>query len=69
MFYLVDGMDGMGWNIKSVFQITLYFVSVKNMYIPIYIYTQKLSPTFLLVTKFHVKLGVVVKNFKITAGR
>ena len=35
-----------------------------------YFYTKwKLSPTFLWVSKFHVKLGVVVKNFKITAGR
>ena len=39
------------------------------MYIPTKIYTQKLSATFLWVSKFHVKLGVVVKNFKIKAGR
>ena len=31
-------MDGMGWNIKSVLQISLYFVSRKNMFIPTYIY-------------------------------
>ena len=36
---------------------------------PCNIYTQKLSPTFLWVSKFYDKLGVMVKNFKITAGR
>ena len=36
----------------------------------IYLYTKlKLSPTFLWVSKFDVKLGVVIKNFKFTAGR
>ena len=35
----------------------------------IYIYSQKLSATFLWVSKFYDKFGVVVKNFKITAGR
>ena len=35
------------------------------MYIPTYIYTQKLSPTFLWVSKFDVKLGSVVMIFKI----
>ena len=36
----------------------------------IYLYTKwKLSPTFLWVSKFDVKLGVWVKNFKIRAGR
>ena len=39
------------------------------MYICTYIYTQKLSPRFLWVLKFDVKLGVVVKNFKTTIGR
>ena len=28
MFYLVDGMDGMGWGIKSVLQFSLYFVGI-----------------------------------------
>ena len=32
-------------------------------------YTCNKTPTFLWVSKFHVKLGFVVKNFKITAGR
>ena len=36
----------------------------------IYLYTKKkLSPTFLWVSKFDVKLGVVIKNFKFTPGR
>ena len=58
-------MDGR--RIKSVLQFFLDFLSIKNMFIPTYIYSQKLSQTFLLVSTFHVKLGVVVKNFKITA--
>ena len=39
------------------------------MYIPTYIFTLKLSPTFLWVSKFYVKLAIVVKNFKIAEGR
>ena len=38
-------MDGMGWNIKSVLQISVYFVSILVMYIPIYNHVQSLSPT------------------------
>ena len=44
---------------------TAYYTSFHG----ICIYTQKLSPRFIWVSKFHVKLGVVVKNFEITAGR
>ena len=38
------------------------------MYISTYIYTQKMSPTFSWILKLDVKLGFVLKNFKITAG-
>ena len=51
---------------------TVFFFTGKKkhcIYIYTWIYTKKLSPTFLWVSKFHVKLGVVVKNLKITAGR
>ena len=72
MFYLVDGMDGMGWDgwgIKSVLQFSLYFVCIYILYLTSYICSQNLSPTSLWVSKFDVKLGVVIKNFKFTAGR
>ena len=39
------------------------------MYIYTFIGNKKLSPTFLWVSKFDVKLGLVLKNFKINAGR
>ena len=35
----------------------------------VYIYIQKLSRLFLWISKFDIKLGVVVKNFKITIVR
>ena len=77
MFYLVDelgwmGWDGMGWDgwgIKSVLQFSLYFVCIYILYLTSYICSQNLSPTSLWVSKFDVKLGVVIKNFKFTAGR
>ena len=68
-----DGMGWMGWmdgrNIKSVLQYSSYFVGIYIRYIPTYIDNKKLSPTFLWVSKFDVKLGVGVKSFKFTAGR
>ena len=67
-----DGMDGMGWDgwgIKSVLQFSLYFVCIYILYLTSYICSQNLSPTSLWVSKFDVKLGVVIKIFKITAGR
>ena len=67
-----DGWDGMGWmgrNIKSVLQCSSYFVGIYIRYIPTYIDNKKLYPTFLCVSKFDVKLGVAVKNFKFSAGR
>ena len=42
---------------------------IDYVYISTDICNQKLSPTFLWVSKFDVKLGVMVKNFKFTAGR
>ena len=58
-----DGTDGRTV-IKNILQFSSYFVSIKKICIPIYIlytlYNQKLSPTLLWVSKFHVKLGVVV---------
>ena len=68
MFYLrVDGWDG--WGIKSVLQFSLYFVCIYILYLTSYICSQNLSPTSLWVSKFDVKLGVMIKIFKITAGR
>jgi len=64
-----DGWDGMGWGIKSVLQFSLYFVCIYILYLTSYICSQNLSPTSLWVSKFDVKLGVVIKIFKITAGR
>ena len=66
-----DRMDGSvdGRGIKFFLQCASNFVGIYKMYICTYIHTKKLSPTFLWVSKFHVKLGVVVKTFKITAGR
>ena len=64
-----DGMDGMGYQkCPSIFFI-LCIISIYNMYICTYIDNRKLSPTFLWVSKFVVKLGFVVKNFKITDSR
>ena len=58
-----DGMDGMGRGIKSVLQCSSYFVGIYLRYIPTYIDNKKLSPTFLWVSKFDVKLGVGEHNF------
>ena len=55
-----DGwMDG--WGIKSVLQCSSYFVGIQIRYIPIYKDIRKLSPTFLWVSIFDVKLGVGLK--------
>ena len=64
-----DGMgwDGMGYQ-KCPF-ISSYSVGIYIRYIPTYTCNKNLSPTFLWVSKFDVKLGVWVKNFKIRAGR
>ena len=62
-------MDGMGRGIKSVLQYSSYFVGIQIRYIPTYIDNKKLYPTFLYISKFDVKLGVAIKNFKFTAGR
>jgi len=59
-----DGSDGMGWGIKSVLQCSSYFVGIYNMYISAYIYSRKLSPTFIWVLKFDVKLRVGEHNFR-----
>ena len=77
------GWDGMGYQkFLSIFFILSGYIKHVYVYLYVYlkiftiivmglkyIYTQKLSPTFLWVSEFHVKLGVVVKNFKINAGR
>ena len=63
-----EWMDG--WTvIKSVLQFSLFWCMLKIMYLCTYIWTQKLSPRFLWVSKFDVKLRVIDKNFKITVGR
>ena len=62
---LVRGLVGIIYHL----QFSLYFVRIHIMYISTYICNQNLSPKFLWVSKFDVKLGVIVKNFKITAGR
>ena len=68
MFHLrMDGWDGQ--NIKSVLQFSLYFVCISIMYITTYICSQNLSPTFLWVLKFDVNLVIVIKKYKVTAGR
>ena len=56
------GVDGR--NTKSVLQFSLYFVGIYTMYMYACIYSQKLSPTFLWVSKFDVKLGVGEHNFQ-----
>ena len=58
-----------GWGIKSVLQFSSYFVGIYIRYIPTYTCNKKLPPTFLWVSKFDVKLGVGVKNFKFTGGK
>ena len=68
-----EGPSLMGWvdgrYIKSVLQFSSHLVGIYIKYIPTYTRNKKLSPTFLWVSKFDVKLGVVLKIFKITAGR
>ena len=60
------GTGGRSRKVSSKFLHNLWVYRYKYFYL----YTKlKLSPTFLWVSKFHVKLGVVVKNLKITAGR
>ena len=60
-----DGTDG---NQKCPLIFFIFCGYIDKVYI--YLYTKKkLSPTFLWVSKFDVKLGVLVKNFKIRAGR
>ena len=46
----------------------ILFACVDHAYT--YVYMQsKLSPIFLWISEFDVKLGVMVKNYKITIGR
>ena len=63
---LMGRVDGRG--IKSVLQISLYFVSIQVMYIPIYNHVQSLSPTLLWVRKFDVKLESLIFIFKTLRG-
>ena len=67
------GTGGTGWTDGTGYQKCLLIFFIFCGYIDkvyIYLYTKKkLSPTFLWVSKFDVKLGVVIKNFKFTAGR
>ena len=64
----VDGVDGMIWdwvsNVYFNFLYTLWVYKSCNVYL--YIYSQKLSPTFLWISKFDVKLGCLDFIFKIT---
>ena len=55
--------------IKRVLRFSSFLCMLNIMYICTYIRTQKLSLRFLWVSKFDVKLRVIDKNFKITAGR
>ena len=66
-----DGLDGWdGWDGISKGSFNFFFILCTHIdKIYIYLYTKKkLSPTLLWVSKFDVKLGVVIKNFKFTAG-
>ena len=70
----LDGLDGLdGWDgLDGPEKCPLNFFILCGYidYVYIYLYTKlKLSPIFLWVSKFHVKLGVMIKNLKITAGR
>ena len=65
-----DGTDGTGWTGYQKCPLIFFIFCGYIDKVYIYLYTKKkLSPTFLWVSKFDVKLGVVIKNFKITAGR
>ena len=65
--------DGMGWMEWTEYQKCplIFFILCTHIdKVYIYLYTKKkLSPTFLWVSKFDVKLGVVIINFKFTTGR
>ena len=61
MDWWTDGRD-----IKSVLRFSSFWCILKIIYICTYICTQTLSPRFLRVSKFDVKLGIVVIIFKIT---
>ena len=61
------GRDGWDGEQKCPLIFFIFCGYIDKVYI--YLYTKKkLSPTFLWVSKFDVKLGVVIKNFKFTAG-
>ena len=74
-----DGMGWMdgrkdGWMDETGYQKcpSMFFVlcgNVEHVYIYTCIRKKKLSPTFLWVSKFDVKLGVGFKILKFTAGR
>ena len=64
----LDGLDGLDGDQKC--PLNFFILCGYIDYVYVYLYTKyKFSPTFLWVWKFHVKLGVAVKNFKIKAGR
>ena len=58
------GWDGVGWTEyqkrPSIFFILCGYID----HVYVYLYNQKLSPTFLWVSKFDVKLGVGEHNFQ-----
>ena len=63
-----DGLDGWDGDQKCPLIFFIFCGYIDTIYF--YLYTKrKLSPTFLWVSKFDVKLGVVIQNFKFTAGR
>ena len=61
-------MDGMGYQ-KCPSTFFILWVYIDHIYITSYICSQNFSPTSLWVSKFDVKLGVMIKIFKIKAGR
>ena len=65
----MDGMDGMDGVSKVSFNFLYTLCVYRLCIITSCIFNQKLSPTSLWVSKFDVKLEVVIKNFKFTAGR
>ena len=61
-------MDGMGLNVISVFNflriLWVYTWVYYKRYIPTYTCNKKLSPAFLWISNFDVKLGVVEYHFQ-----
>ena len=67
--YLMGRVGRVGWNIKSVLHFYSYFVGILLRYIPTCICNKKLSPTFLWVSKFDVKLECLDFIFKTFMGK